>query len=89
MNAALTLFCETRTERSVEVLRVKIWTPLPPDVTDILGIAQHKRDRHPSNGSSQTVTVGIGKVVPVPAESEPAKSFCLDLVSVSDDTHRR
>jgi hypothetical protein len=41
MNAALTLFCETQTEGSVKVLRVKIRTT-------------HCPDRHFSNSASQT-----------------------------------
>ena len=52
------LFCETRTERSVEVYMVeKGPPPCPPpptDVTDILGIIRHKRDRHVKKGLSQT-----------------------------------
>ncbi len=45
-------FCETPSKRSVEVYRVKIYTPT--DVTDILTTMRHGRDRH-NKGPLSTV----------------------------------
>ena len=45
-------FCETRTERSVEVFRVEIVPPPPHRRTRHLGTARYRRARHLNNDVS-------------------------------------